>query len=140
MYRTYRVSRAAKAPLVEFMLEALGRCGCRVLHYSDPDEAPFRITFETRMGERIGVVAYAFLANSRPTKNRPPDEHRFQIKYGPDDKGLHEIWQDPFGVYTTLFLGINLDQGFFVAADPFRHNPTRGMVQLGTHQTGPASR
>jgi hypothetical protein len=24
---------------------------------------------------------------------------RFQVKYGPDTKELHEIWQDPFGLY-----------------------------------------
>jgi hypothetical protein len=82
------------------------------------------------MGERMGIVAYAFFANSRLTKNRPTDEHRFQIKYGPDDKGIHDIWQDPFELYTTLFLGINPEQGFFVAADPLRHSPTRFFISL----------
>jgi len=55
----------------------------------------------------MGIVAYAFLANSKPTKNRPPDEHRFQLKYGSKDDRLHELWQDPFGLYTTLLVGIN---------------------------------
>jgi hypothetical protein len=75
-------------------------------------------------------VAYAFLANSTLTRNRPPDEHRFQIKYGSRDGLLHELWQDPFELYTTLFLGINLNQDFFVAADPVLHNPTRFFISL----------
>ncbi len=130
MYRTYRVNRKNKEPLLEYMLEGLRLSGCRVLHHSEPNEAPFRITFETRMGERMGIVAYAFFANSKLTKNRPSDEHRFQIKLGPDDKAMHEIWQDPYGLYTTLFLGINPEQGFFVAADPLRHSPTRFFISL----------
>jgi hypothetical protein len=112
------------------MVDALEGAGCRMLRVSEPDVAPFRLTFETPMGERMGVVAYAFLANSRLTKNRPADEHRFQIKYGPDDKREHEIWQDPFQLYTTLFLGINLDEGFFVGADPALHSPTRFFISL----------
>ncbi len=130
MYRTYRVSRKKRAPLVDYMVEALRLGGCRILHSPDPGEAPFRITFETPMGERMGVVAYAFFANSQLTRNRPADEHRFQIKYGPDDKAVHEVWQDPFELYTTLFLGINPDLGFFVAADPLRHSATRFFISL----------
>lgn len=95
-----------------------------MLRVSEAREAPFRLTFETAMGERMGVLAYAFFANSEPTRNRPPDEHRFQIKYGKKTGGLHEIWSDPYALYTTLFFGINLEQGFFVGADPARHNPT----------------
>jgi len=78
----------------------------------------------------MGIVAYAFLANSKPTKNRPPDEHRFQLKYGSKDDRLHELWQDPFGLYTTLLVGINPERGFFVGADPVLHNPTRFFISL----------
>lgn len=78
----------------------------------------------------MGVVAYAFHANRRVTRNRPSDEHRFQVKYGPDDKKLHEIWQDPYGLYTTLFLGINPELGIFVGADPVLHNPTRMFMSI----------
>ena len=121
--------------MLRFILEALEGAGCRVLHTSSPEQAPFRITFETSMGERMGILAYAFLANSKPTRNRPPDEHRFQIKYGTKDGELHEIWQDPFELYTTLFLGINPDLGFFVAADPVLHSPTKFFISLEFKQT-----
>jgi hypothetical protein len=128
--RRYPVQPAARRPLVRFMVDALRRQGCRILHEPDPGQAPFVITFETPTGERMGIVAYAFLATRTPTRKRPADERSFQIKYGPDDKGLHELWQDPLGLYTTLLLGIDPDDGFFVAADPEVHNPTRFFIRL----------
>lgn len=106
------------------MLDALRACGCIVIHRSPAGEAPFRISFLTPWGERMGIVAYAFLANNRKTRNRPSDEHRFQIKYGPRTGRLHHLWQDPFGIYTTLCLGIDVKTGFFVAVDPVLNSPT----------------
>jgi hypothetical protein len=134
-YRTYSVSRRDKEPLLAFMLDALRGEGCRILYSSPPTEAPFRITFETPEGERLGVVAYAFFANSRLTKNRPADEHRFQLKYGSKDHQVHEIWRDPFGIYTTLFLGINPGLGIFVGADPTLHSPTRFFISIEFKQS-----
>lgn len=116
---------------MNFMLDSLRASGCRILHTPDPAEAPFVITFETATGERMGIVAYAFLANESPTKvNRPDDERSFQVKYGPDDKQLHELWQDPLGLFTTLLIGIDPADGFFVAADPEVHNPTRFFIRM----------
>ena len=128
--RFYGVSPADRAPLIAFMVDGLEDAGCRIIHKPAPNTAPFVITFETPAGERAGIVAYAFLANNELTKNRPENEHRFQIKYGGDLSGIHEVWQDPYGLYTTLFLGINSEQGFFVAADPILHGPTRFSVSV----------
>jgi len=100
-YRRFSVSRRQKEPLLVFILSSLESCGCRILRYSGAGEAPFRIGFEAPDGERIGIIAYAFFAHSRVTRNRPADEHRFQVKYGPNTGELHELWQDPFGLYTT---------------------------------------
>jgi len=127
---TYKVSPRDREPLVEFMLSALRRDGCRIIHAPDPGEAPYRITFETPQGERIGVIAYAFLANAKVTKNRPADEHRFQVKYGSKDGRLHRLWQDPYGLYVTLFLGIDPELGVFVGGDPVLHNPTRFFISI----------
>lgn len=129
-YRIYGVQRKAREPLLNFMLEALRSEGCRILYYSRATEAPFRITFETPEGERLGIIAYAFLANSRLTKNRPADEHRFQLKYSSNDKQLHDLWQDPSSLYTTLLLGINPDLGIFVGADPTLHSPTKFFISI----------
>jgi hypothetical protein len=126
----YGTQAADKRPLLDFVLGALRGAGCRILFEPPANKAPFRITFETPGGERMGIVVYAFFANSTPTKNRPADEHRFQIKYGGVLTGLHEIWQDPYGLYTTLLVGIDPVRGFFVAADPCLYNPTRFSVSV----------
>lgn len=128
--RTYRVSPRDRAPLLDFIVDALQRCGCRIIFCSPSNTAPFRVTFETSTGERTGIIAYAFLANSRPTRNRPADEHRFQVKYGAKDFRPHNLWQDPFGLYTTLFIGINPEHGFFVGADPVLHSPTKFFISV----------
>lgn len=129
----YPVQARSRAPLVEFMLHGLRQADCRILRYSEPNTAPFQITFEAPDGERQGIVAYAFNANQRDTKNRPDDEHRFQLKYGSEQKEgrqLHELWQDPYELYTTILVGINTEQGFFVGADPVLHSPTRFFISI----------
>jgi hypothetical protein len=129
-FRTYSVSRGDKEPLLSFILDALKGEDCRILQASTPNKAPFRITFETPAGERLGIIVYAFLANSKQTKNRPDDEHRFQVKYGSNDEQLHELWQDPYMLYTTLFCGIDPERGIFVGADPVLHSPTRFFISI----------
>lgn len=132
--RYYKTKPSAREPLLRFMLGGLRAAGCRILFASPPDRAPFVITFETRDGERMGLVAYAFLATRTPTLNRPEDERSFQIKYGSKqdyiDNNAHELWQDPLGLFTTILLGIDPDQGFFVAADPEAHNPTKFFIRV----------
>jgi hypothetical protein len=124
IYKTYSVSRRHKEPLLDFILSSLRSRGCTILHCSRANKAPFRITFEAPDGERMGIIAYAFFANCKRTPNRHPDECRFQLKYGKKDGQPHEIWQDPFELYTTLFFGAHLERGIFVGADPSLHNPT----------------
>jgi hypothetical protein len=132
--RQYAVRPSARRPLIEFMLRALAASGCKVIYCSPADQAPFLITFELSTGERMGVVAYAFLATRTVTKNRPADERSFQVKYGSkEDYGesnSHEIWRDPLGLFTTLFLGISPDEDFFVAVDPAMHNPTKFFIRV----------
>jgi len=130
-YATYGVMAKKREPLLEFMVNALEGAGCTILRCSPANKAPFRISFETSEGERLGIIAYAFLANQRLTKNRPADEHRFQIKYGSKQQdNLHELYQDPYSLYTTLLLGINPEEGFFVGADPEIHNPTKFFISI----------
>lgn len=128
--RIYNVQAKDREPLLRWMQGALVRCGCRIIQSSPPNEAPFRISFMLPNGERMGIVAYAFLANSKETKNRPDDEHRFQVKYGSKGDEVHALWQDPFGLYTTLFLGINPERGLFVAGDPVLRSPTKFFISV----------
>jgi hypothetical protein len=123
-WKAYSVSRADKEPLLRFIVEALEMRGCQVLHASEPNRAPFYIVFETPSGDRCGVLAYAFFANSELTQNRPDDEHRFQIKYGSKLTGVLEVAVDPNALITTIFLGIDTQREIFIAADPLMHNPS----------------
>jgi hypothetical protein len=131
---TYSVQKSAKQPLRDFLLKGLESAGCKIIFASQANFAPFVISIETKTSERLGIVAYAFLANKTPTKNRPSDERSFQIKYSDKSEyrsaNSHQIWQDDFGLFTTLFLGIDLEEDFFVAADPMLHNPTKFFIRL----------
>lgn len=130
----YRASAASKAPLIDFMVRGLEQSDCRVLHVSPANQAPSVISFEGPDGARMGIIAYAFRATRTPTRNRPADERSFQIKYGdkrvfgPDN--IHQLYQDPLGLFTTILVGIDPEEGFFVSADPEAHNPTRMFIRL----------
>jgi hypothetical protein len=123
-WKVYSVSAHDKAPLIRFIREALEARGCTIHYMSAANRAPFHIVLGLPGGERLGVLAYAFLANSKATKNRPADEHRFQIKYGGDLSGVIDVAVDPFGLTTTIFVGIDLERNVFVAADPLMNNPS----------------
>jgi hypothetical protein len=133
-FRTYTVSAQARRPLVEFMTSALVEAGCKIIHSSAPNIAPFVVAFETPSRERMGIVVYAFRATRTVTKNRPSDERSFQIKYGSKegyaDNNVHELWQDPLGMFTTLLVGIDAKNGFCISADPIVHSPTKFFIRL----------
>jgi hypothetical protein len=132
--RTYSVNARARGPLVRFMTGALVEAGCRIIHSTPPDRAPFVIVFETQSGERMGIVAYAFLVTRTPTTNRPEDERSFQIKYESKDDyrdaNSHELWQDPLGMFTTVLLGIDPERGFCISADPIVHSLTKFFIRV----------
>lgn len=129
-YRKWSVQRSAKQPLLDFLVDGLKASGCSILSTSDPSHAPFLITYETPMGERQGVLAYAFFANSRLTRNRPEDEHRFQIKYGSDTQAVLPLERDPSQLLTTIFVGIDTERRLMVGADPVLHDGTPMFISL----------
>jgi hypothetical protein len=130
-YSVYNVRRKDRQPLLQFIHEGLAASRCRVIQSSDAGQAPFRISFETAAGERMGIIAYAFFANQKLTRNRPSDEYRFQLKYGGKQKrNFHHLWQDPYGLYTTLLVGISPSEQFFVGFDPVMHSPTKHFISL----------
>jgi len=129
-YERWGVQRSSKLPLLNFLLDGLRARGCTILHASDPAYAPFFVTFDTPLGERQGVLIYAFLANSRLTRNRPFDEHRFQVKYGSDATASLHIEQDPSRLITTLFVGIDPERDILIGADPTLHCGTKMFISL----------
>lgn len=130
MYRKWSVQRSSKQPLLDFIVDGLKAANCTILSVSSASHAPFLITYETPLGERQGVLAYAFFANSRQTKNRPQDEHRFQIKYGSDPSVFLPVEQDPARLLTTIFVGIDPERKIMVGADPVLHDGTRMFISL----------
>lgn len=134
-YQRWSVMRSSKQPLMDFLVTGLKAAGCIVLYTSDASFAPFLITFETPLGERHGVLAYAFFANSKRTRNRPDDEHRFQIKYGSDSQARLPVEQDPAKLVTTIFVGIDTERGILVGADPVLHDQSRMFISLEFKRT-----
>jgi hypothetical protein len=130
MYKTWRVSRSDREPLLRFIHQGLEDSGCRIIYSTDPATEPFLVTFEMPSGERSGVLCYAFLANSKPTKNRPGDEYRFQVKLGSDANAVLKLHQDPLRLVTTLFVGIDTERQVLVGADPEMHNPTPMFISI----------
>lgn len=126
----WSVSKRLKEPLLEFLVDGLKAAGCTVLYTSPASKAPFLITFETPLGERQGVLAYTFFANSRLTKNRPSDEHRFQVKYGSDTRASLTVEQDPSRLFTTIFVGIDTERKVMVGADPCLHDQTPMFISI----------
>lgn len=129
-YRTYAVAPKKRESTVRWLTEGLEAAGCEILMRPDGSQAPFRVVFKTPTGERLGAIFYLFTITSTRTKNRPEDEWRFQLKYGSKDGALHELWQDPTELHTTVLLGVDPDTGRFVAADPVLHSPTRLFISL----------
>lgn len=127
---THRVQRAKKQALLDFILDGLKLSGCTILYASDASNAPFFISFSTRAGERQGVLVYAFFANSEKTRNRPVDEHRFQVKYGSDAQASLVVAREPSGLCTTLFVGIDPDRGFLVGANPALYDGTPMFISV----------
>lgn len=123
---TYKVRRKDRAPLVQFLSDALTASGVPIISVPDPGTAPF--VFEVKIppkDEPLRLICYAFFANKYEQGKRPKDEHRFQIKYGSNFKVYHELEiSADSSRQVTLFLGVHLREGLIIGCDPAMHNPT----------------
>lgn len=122
--KIYRVSR--KQALQDAISAAIEEGGGRVLYKSSHTRAPFYFGVETEARERLGLLIYAFTMNRRETTNRPNDEHRGFLRYGAEEswhEEEHPIAFDVAGVDTTLVLGVNVEDGYFLGLDPSLWNP-----------------
>jgi len=136
----YRVSR--RGPIVAKIRDALECSGARLISSPSPSEAPFEFAIETREGERLRLICYAFLANKYRQGGRPADEHRFQIKYGSDFQSYHDLYLDPKREKITLLFGVHVETDLFIAVDPAMYNPTwfSRSVEFKTSELEKASR
>lgn len=120
--KLYKVA-AERASVVSFLEDAVVASGGRVIYSSFRDErvAPIYIGAEDGTGARYGMLVYPFRATSRPIKNRPPDEHRAQIRLSDPTRTRNEsnvIARDVAGVDVTLVLTVDPEVGIIVGLDP----------------------
>src|SRR5689334_11227339 len=87
---------ARRKDLHGYLVEAVEQSGGRLLYASTPTRAPVYLGIEAPSGERVGVLVYPFRATHNLIKNRPPDEHRLQIRYGNEESwvGDHALGRD----------------------------------------------
>lgn len=112
----------------DLLADAVQRAGGRVVWSSGPDVAPVYLTVEDPAGAVVGLMAYVFLANRKPTRNRPDDEHRLQVRYGDVNSPAwraqrHPVGFDPAGADVTLVVGVHPDADLIVALDPAIYDP-----------------
>lgn len=112
-----------RALVVDFLASAVEASGGRVVYNSFADDrvAPIYMGAEDGAGRRYGMLMYPFTATKRATRNRPPDEHRAQIRFGDPVRARDEsnlIARDVAGVDVTLVLAVDPENEFIVGLDP----------------------
>jgi hypothetical protein len=121
-YETYGVRK--KEDILKFIAGAIELSGGKVVEAPSPNTAPFQFTVQMPSGEIVRLLCYAFFANRYQQRGRPPDEHRFQVKYGSDFKRYHHIHIASAPDSVTLMFGVHLEKGLFIAVDPAMHEVT----------------
>jgi hypothetical protein len=107
------------------LTDAVEQSGGRLLYASAANRAPIFLGIETPGGERLGILAYPFRATYRVIRNRPPDEHRVQVRLGHEEswQDVHSVARDVGLVDTTLVLGVHPQAGLFVGLDANLYDP-----------------
>ncbi len=114
---------ADRQPVIDLLERSIEASGGRVVYCSFRDQrvAPVYLGAEDDAGRRYGMLVYPFTTTHRATKNRPPDEHRAQIRLGDPVKQRDEenlIARDVAGVDVTLVLAVDPEERFIVGLDP----------------------
>lgn len=114
---------ADRAPVIELLKRGVEASGGRVVYSSFDDDqvAPVYLGSEDGEGRRYGMLVYPFTTTKRLTRNRPPDEHRAQIRFGDPVRARDErnlIARDVAGVDVTLVLAVDPENDFIVGLDP----------------------
>lgn len=107
---------------------AIERSGGRVIYSSGASRGPLFLGIEDLEGRPMALCAYVFTATHQQIRNRPPDEHRFQVRYGDVNSDAwkaedHPVGFDPLGSDTTLVLGVHEEADLFIAVDPIAYDP-----------------
>ena len=107
------------SPLLDHLRGTLCRSGCRFLGIEGTDQDGFRLSFEDRLLRRSGIRGFLFrLGPAGAARNRLVTTVRL-----PDSFESRRGARDPFGLFTTVPLGIEPVRGLVVGFDPSRHFP-----------------
>jgi len=117
-----------RRPVHQALETAVAQSGGRIVYSSGPNRGPLFLGIEDPAGRPTALCAYVFTATHQKIRNRPPDEHRFQVRYGDVNSDAwkaedHPVGFDPLGSDVTLVLGVHEEAGVFVAVDPIAYDP-----------------
>ena len=114
---------AERAAVVELLERSVEASGGRLVYSSFREQlvAPVYLGADDPQGGRYGILVYPFTTTRRETRNRPPGEHRAQIRLGDPVRRRDEenrIARDVAGVDVTLVLAVDPEREFIVGLDP----------------------
>lgn len=103
-------------PLLADLCDTLVRSGCELLHVDGSPKGTFRLSWEDPLLQRAGLRGQLVPLVRR---DRNPGGAAATLKLA----GTSATEPDPFGLFTSVLLGVDPSRDLFVAFDPARHFP-----------------
>lgn len=124
-------STSPTSPLLAFLCDTLVRSGCELLNVEGARNGRFRLAFEDSLLQRSGLVGRLFRLEPH---GKDADGARMNLRPAASaDDAPHG--RDPFGLFTSVLLGVDPARGLFVAFDPARHFPEDGPLRVSISAT-----
>ena len=109
--------------LLAHLTGTLVRSGCELLHVDGPEKGTFRLSWEDALLQRVGLRGQLVPLVRRA---RNPGGADATLKLS----GTSTTDPDPFGLFTSVLLGVDPSRDLFVAFDPARHFPEDGSLRI----------
>jgi len=123
--------QSGKRDVVDLLADAVWASGGRLLNITTHTRAPWHVAAVTPEGGRVAAMVYAFRCTTDPIKGRDPEERRFQLRYGGEDKwGAQEVGFDPSSAEPTVMLGVHTEARAFIAVDPRLYDPLPSGISI----------
>lgn len=117
MPRRPRPSRSRQPEgLLACLTGTLARSGCELLHVDGSAKGAFRLSWEDLLLQRAGLRG---LLVPLVRRDRNPGSADATLKIA----GTSTSDTDPFGLFTSVLLGVDPSRDLFIAFDPARHFP-----------------
>lgn len=122
-----RIVRSASTNVATLLLAcltgALARSGCELLHVDGSAKGTFRLSWEDPLLQRAGLRGQLVPLVRR---DRNPGGANATLHLD----GTSTTDRDPFGLFTSVLLGVDASRDLFVAFDPARHFPEDGPLRV----------